>query len=188
MSLEELVSTYGYAAVAIGTFLEGETVLILGGLSAHRGFLELPWVIMCAFLGSFLGDQTCFYIGRVNGERFLAKRPHLKVKATKVITLLNAHQTSLILGARFMYGLRTVTPFIIGAAKVSPIRYLILDAVGALAWAITVSYLGYTFGYAFEAMIPEVKHYEVLLFSSIAGLGLAVWVVRQFTMRRGSNG
>jgi hypothetical protein len=32
MSLEELISTYGYVAIAMGTFLEGETVLILGGV------------------------------------------------------------------------------------------------------------------------------------------------------------
>lgn len=36
MSLEELISTYGYAAGGIGTFLEGETILILGGFAAHR--------------------------------------------------------------------------------------------------------------------------------------------------------
>jgi membrane protein DedA with SNARE-associated domain len=143
-------------------------------------------VIVCAFLGSFLGDQTYFYIGRTHGEKFLAKRPHWKDKSEKVLSLLNTHQTWLILGARFMYGLRTVTPFLIGAAKISPVRFLILDAIGALAWAIVVAYLGYAFGYAFEAMIPQVKHYEVLIFTSIAGVGLAIWLIRQFTKRRRS--
>ena len=52
MLLEELITTYGYAAVGIGSFLEGETVLVLGGLAAHRGYLELPWVIVYAFLGT----------------------------------------------------------------------------------------------------------------------------------------
>ena len=69
MSLEELVANYGYTAVAIGTFLEAETILLLGGFAAHRGLLELPWVIVCAFLGSFVGDQAFFYIGRMNGEK-----------------------------------------------------------------------------------------------------------------------
>ena len=69
MSLEELVANYGYLAIVIGTFLEGETILVLGGFAAHRGFLELPWVMLCAFLGSMAGDQTFFYIGRRNGGR-----------------------------------------------------------------------------------------------------------------------
>ena len=71
MSLAEMVSTYGYAAIAIGTFLEGETVLILGGFAAYRGYLELPWVLVSAFIGTLLGDQLYFYIGRTKGHRFL---------------------------------------------------------------------------------------------------------------------
>ena len=183
MSLEELISNYGYAAITIGTFLEGETILILGGISAHRGYLELPWVIVCAFFGGFFGDQAYFYIGRTRGAQFLSKRPHWEKKSEKVLRLMQSHQTALILGARFMYGLRTVTPFFIGVAKVSPVRFLVLDAIGALVWAIVVAYLGYAFGYVFEAMIPAIKHYEITFFSSIAGIGVAIWVIRQIGRR-----
>ncbi len=67
MSLQELVSNYGYLAIGVGTFLEGETILVLGGLAAHRGFLQLPWVVVCAFLGAFSGHQLYFHIGRHKG-------------------------------------------------------------------------------------------------------------------------
>lgn len=110
MSLETLISTYGYAAIGIGAFLEGETILILGGLAAHRGYLELPWVIVCAFLGTLFGDQLYFYIGRTKGKALLERRPHWKSKSEKVFLLLNRHQVWVILGFRFLYGLRTVTP------------------------------------------------------------------------------
>lgn len=30
-------------AVFLGTFIEGEIVLVLGGIAAHRGYLDLPW-------------------------------------------------------------------------------------------------------------------------------------------------
>ena len=49
MTLESIVDTYGYLAVLLGTFLEGETILVLGGFAAHRGYLALPWVIVAAF-------------------------------------------------------------------------------------------------------------------------------------------
>ncbi len=77
MSLQELISNYGYLTIAVGTFFEGETVLVLGGLAAHRGFLLLPGVIACAFLGAFCGNQLYFHIGRRKGATFLAKRPAL---------------------------------------------------------------------------------------------------------------
>jgi len=91
MSLEELISTYGYAAVGIGAFLEGETVLVLGGFAAHRGYLELPWVIVCAFFGTLFGDQLYFYIGRTKGKSVIEKRPHWKSKSERVFSLLDKH-------------------------------------------------------------------------------------------------
>lgn len=184
MSLDELLTHYGYWAVAIGTFLEGETILILGGFAAHRGFLELPWVIVCAALGSFAGDQTFFHIGRMNGERILEKRPHWKAKSTKVLAMMHKNQTGLILGFRFLYGIRSVTPFLLGAAKISPLKFFFLDMIGAIVWAVTVGFLGYSFGYAIEAMLGDIKHYEMGFFGVMAAVGLGFWLFRLLTRKR----
>ncbi len=184
MSLEELVANYGYVAIAIGTFLEGETILVLGGFAAHRGFLELPWVIVCAFLGSFSGDQTFFYIGRTNGDKILEKRPHWKAKSTRVLAMMEKHQTWLILGFRFLYGIRSVTPFLLGAAKVSRPRFFVLNMIGAGVWAIAVGCLGYSFGYAIEAVLGNIKRYEMGVFGVMAIVGLGFWLFRLLTKKR----
>ena len=64
MSVTELVSHYGYIAVAVGCLLEGETVLLTAGFAAHRGMLDLPAVLAVAFVASALGDQIFFQLGR----------------------------------------------------------------------------------------------------------------------------
>lgn len=176
MSLEELISNYGYAAIGIGAFLEGETVLILGGFAAHRGYLELPWVIVCAFLGTLFGDQLYYYIGRAKGKAAIEKRPHWKSKSEKVFSLLDKHQIWLILGFRFLYGLRTVTPFIIGASRISPSRFLVLNILGALVWAIVVGVLGYLFGHTLEILMGDIKKYELLVFAVLLVAGVLVWL------------
>ena len=51
MELASLIQTYGYGIVLIGTVLEGETVLTLAGFAAHRGYLQLPLVIVTAAVG-----------------------------------------------------------------------------------------------------------------------------------------
>ncbi len=177
MSLDALISSYGYAAIAIGTFLEGETVLVLGGFAAHRGYLELPWVIVAAFFGTLCGDQLYFYIGRAKGKGALDRRPNWQSKSEKVLSLLNRHQIPLILGFRFLYGIRTVTPFLIGAAGISPSRFLILNIIGASVWAIVVGTLGYLFGHALEIFIGDLKRYELLVFAILALAGLLVWFI-----------
>jgi len=178
MSLEELITTYGYATVGIGSFLEGETVLVLGGFAAHRGYLELPWVIVSAFLGSLFGDQLYYFIGRVKGKSLLEKRPQWKAKSEKVFSLLHKHQILLILGFRFLYGLRTVTPFVIGASKIKPARFIILNILGAAIWAVIVGTMGYLFGYTLEIFIDNVKKYELLVFAGLAGIGIIIWLLR----------
>lgn len=176
MTLEQLVSTYGYAAIGIGTFLEGETILILGGFAAHRGYLELPWVILSAFLGTLIGDQLYFYIGRFKGRGLLEKRPRWKSRSEKVFRLLHTHQIWLILGFRFLYGLRTITPFIVGSSGISPLRFLLLSTIGALIWSIVIGVLGFLFGQTLEVLIGDIKRFELEVFAVLAIVGAAVWL------------
>lgn len=186
MSLEELITTYGYAAVGIGSFLEGETVVVLGGFAAHRGYLELPRVIFCAFLGSLFSDQLYYFIGRIKGKSVLEKRPKWKAKSEKVFSLLYKHQILLIFGFRFIYGLRTVTPLLIGASRVAPTRFIILNILGAAIWAVIVGTMGYLFGYTLEKFIVDVKKYELLVFAGLAGIGVIIWLLH-FRKRPSAN-
>lgn len=175
MSLHELIANYGYWAVLVGTFLEGETILVLGGLAASRGYLELPWVMVVAFIGTVLGDQLYFYIGRFNGNKILAKKPRWQEKSARVFDLMARHEVKMILGYRFLYGIRTVTPFLIGASRIHPVRFLVLNIIGSAIWAVAVAYLGYLFGEAFELFMADAKKYEMGLFGIIIGAAVAYW-------------
>ncbi len=183
MSLEELISTYGYAAIAIGTFLEGETVLILGGLAAYRGYLELPWVLVSAFWGTLFGDQLYFYIGRAKGQSILEKHRKWKSKSEKVFSLLDRYQVLIIWGFRFLYGLRTVTPIVLGASRISPLRFLSLNILGAFTWTIVIGGMGYLLGHTLEIIIGDIKRYELLLFIGLAALGVIVRILRLFSKK-----
>ena len=98
MTAQYLLSTYGYIALMIGTFLEGETILVAAGFLAHRGYLELPWVILFAFIGTFGGDQFYFFLGRVKGMDFIKSRPLWQAKSARVFALLKKHQLAVIVG------------------------------------------------------------------------------------------
>ena len=88
MSLAILVSTYGYAAIALGAFFEGETVLVLGGLAASQGYLALPGVCAAAFLSTLCADLVWFHLGRAKGPALLEKRPSWKARSAKLFALL----------------------------------------------------------------------------------------------------
>src|SRR4051794_7381171 len=106
MDLAALIQQYGYAAVFVGSVLEGETLVVLAGLAARRGYLTLQWVIVIAAAGAFLGDQLCFFAGRRMGPRVLARWPRLEPSVTRADNLLARHGAFLVIGLRFTYGLR----------------------------------------------------------------------------------
>jgi len=175
MPIETLIVTYGYAAILIGTFFEGETVLVLGGFAAHRGYLELTWVITFAFLGTLCGDQLYFYLGRARGTKVLEKRPYWRAKSARVFRMLHDHRLLIILTFRFLYGLRTVTPLILGASGISPLLFLFLNFVGALLWAVSVGLAGYFFGHVVASGIGPIEKYEFWVFVGLAIVGASAW-------------
>jgi membrane protein DedA with SNARE-associated domain len=71
--LEDLIRHYGYLTILVATVLEGETVVLLGGFAAHRGYLDLAGVMAAAFAGSVAGDQLYFEIGRRKGLAFIER-------------------------------------------------------------------------------------------------------------------
>lgn len=184
-TLESAIQTYGYLAILVGTFLEGETILILGGFAAYRGYLELPWVITAAFTGTVCGDQLFFFLGRWHSQRFLSKRPSWRRRVEKAQRLLERVRTPLMLGFRFLYGLRSVTPFVIGMSDVRTALFVFLNVLGAAVWALTVGTAGYIFGDALEILLGNIKRYELLAFAAIALAGLVIWLLSLRRRRRG---
>ena len=175
--MEALIAHYGYLAVLVGTFLEGETVLILAGFAAHRGYLQLPLVIAAAFLGTLFGDQLFFYLGRRHSEYLLSKRPHWRPRLERAQTLIQSYRVPIILGFRFLYGLRTVTPFALGMSQIPLRLFAPLNVIGALVWAVSFGYAGYLFGQAMEIFLGDLKRYEYWLFAALAAVGLVIWFV-----------
>lgn len=177
VNVPELIQHYGYLAVAVGTFLEGETVLLLlAGAAASRGHLALPTVIGVATLASFAGDQLFFLLGRRHGSRLLARWPSLHARTARARGLLERHHTSVILAVRFLYGLRVAGPIAIGMSGVPWLRFLLLNLAGAIVWAIIVAGVGYGFGQAAARMLGGVDADELLWVGALL-LGVGLWWV-----------
>ncbi len=184
MTLEVLISTYGYSAIAAGAFFEGETVLILGGLAVHQGYLAMPGLLASAFFATLAADQLYFHIGRAKSLALLEKRPSWKAKGDKVFALLRRHQSLVAVSFRFFYGMRAVVPFALGATGISWIRFLALDLIGAGAWAATYATLGYLFGRTLKIVLGDMKRYEPWFFAAVALLGTLVWLVHRYPRKR----
>jgi membrane protein DedA with SNARE-associated domain len=187
--VEHLIATYGYLAVAVGSFLEGETVLVMAGFAAHRGYMDFRYVVLTAFLGSFAGDQLYFFLGRKHGVALLARRPRWQARAARVHRLLERRHALFIIAFRFglVWGFRTVAPFVIGMSRVPTSRFVLFNTIGAAAWALSIGALGYFFGHGLELLLGDVKRYELEAFLFLVAVGAGSWLWRFLRRRRATS-
>ncbi len=185
--MQHLIEQYGYFALFIGSILEGETVLIIAGFAAHRGYLDIFWVIVVAAIAGFIGDQFFFTLGRMRGPQIIARFPTIQLQAARAQKLVQRYNTGLIIGVRFMYGLRVAGPVFLGMSSVSHLRFGVFNLIGAFLWAGVVGGAGYAFGQAFEMMLQHARRYEEIAFATILAVGVVVWVYRRAKQMRDAN-
>ncbi len=161
MSLEQLINHYGYWALLGGTFIEGETILLIAGFLAHQGNFQLGLVMLAAFAGSLAGDQASYILGLLWGKPLLARSKKLRKSAEKVWRFLERYNTPIMVGFRFVYGIRLATPIAIAQTRVSPRRFFFLNALGALLWSVAVSGAGYLFGSTLQFFFNDLPKYEL---------------------------
>lgn len=176
---------WGYPALLIGTMLEGETVLVLAGYAAHRGYLAFPVVVVVALLGSIVGDLLCFLLGRWRGPELLATRPSLHAPVERFRRIFERRGSYVIVILRFLYGLRIAGPFTIGmSSNISLLRFVALDTLGGLLWAPVVGGLGYAFGEVALRVLTRVERYEAVLLVGLLSAGLLWRFARAGRARR----
>jgi membrane protein DedA with SNARE-associated domain len=184
LQVAALIARYAYPALFVGAVLEGETVLALAGLAAHRGYLDLRVVIAVAALGGFFGDQIWFELGRRAGPALVARWPDLSPGVARMQQLLAGRQAAVIFGLRFLYGMRIVGPVAMGMSGVSRRLFLTLNALGATLWGAVFAGLGYVLGETLQAVLGDLRRIELAVFAAVALAGLIVGLARRARRRR----
>jgi len=183
LDLNALIAAYGYWVIFIGCLLEGETVLILGGMAAHQGSLQWPQVIGWATLGGILGDQLLFWTGRYGGARLLPRLKRHQAAIERVQGLIQRYPSTSVFAVRFLYGMRLVGPMVIGASGLAPWRFALLNVLGAAVWAILFVSAGYWAGEALQHFLGDLKPYRLPIFLGVIALVVLAALVRHLRNR-----
>ncbi|WP_376088703.1 DedA family protein [Roseomonas sp. CCTCC AB2023176] len=180
--IQEIWASYGalaYVLAALWAFFEGETfVLIASALGAATGLVD-PWILLVAvWIGSFLGDQTWFSLGRRYGPGVLKRFPNAEAKFQNATGMLDQYGTWFILSFRFLYGIRNVAAAACGLAGFDRKRFMMLNFVAAGVWASSFVAAGWFLG----GLIGPQNLFYVIAGSAL--LLLTVFLYRRFRRRR----
>ena len=167
-----LIHVYGYWLMAFGALIEGETFLLAGGIAASQGYLHLPGLILLALVGSTVHDHFFYVLGHFGGRRLLHRFKSLEEKSKRGLVLVDKYGIGLILALRFLYGLRTVLPVLLGMSPIKYYKFLIFDVIGGVLWSGFFVLGGYFFGKALAEIIKEIDYYESKIW-----MGLVIFII-----------
>jgi membrane protein DedA with SNARE-associated domain len=166
--VHELLSHFGYPAVFLGTVLEGETFILLGGFLSHRGYLRLGPVILLAAFGAFSGDVVYFFLGRRYGRSLLEKNQRSREMLPWLESWMHRYQVLWIFGMRYLYGIRWLAAALAGSSGMNLLRFAVLSLPACLLWASVVGLLGYAAGEMVGRLLEDVKRYELIVLAVLA--------------------
>lgn len=160
--LKNLLFTYkdlAYLIIFLWCILEGEMALILAGIFAHEGHVNLPLIVFVAGLGAFVGDQIYFYIGRYNKEYIQKRLVKQRRKFAVAHLLLQKYGWPIIFIQRYMYGFRTVIPMSIGITRYNSKKFAFINLISAWLWAFITIMLAWYFGDEIWYIIHLIEHH-----------------------------
>lgn len=186
MTIETLAARYGLFAIFLGSGIEGEMVVVTGGLLAHQQIVSVWGAAAAAVAGSFTADQFFFIAGRHFRQRSLLRAIAAKPAFAKALAALDRHPIGFTFAFRFIYGLRTVSPIAIGMSHIPISTFVILNAIAATIWGILFTGVGYAFGHGLENVLGHFRSLRHLFLAAglIAAISYVVFASGRWLLRR----
>lgn len=165
---------FAETGLAVGFFLPGDSLLVVAGLFAAAGKLNL-WVMMILlFIAAVVGDAVGYYSGKTMGKAIFS-RPKSRFFNPKHLEKAHAfyekYGGKTIIIARFVPIVRTFAPIVAGAANMTYKNFFIFNIFGGFLWVFSMLLAGYflgglvesAFGIKLEDHIDKVVIVVVLL-------------------------
>ena len=180
---------YRYLVIFLGTFIEGELVLIAGGFLVYEGHLSFTVLVLLATLSAIIGDNIFYWVGR--SQRGGTRHP----LATRLLNFIGEHRLfkgeqfvrrhggKSVFFVRFFYGLRYAGAMTAGLLGMNIGRFFLFNFIGSFIWAVIIGALGYVFGQSLEAIAKGVKLAEIGFLLVLAGL-LAIYLLSRKKKRK----
>jgi membrane protein DedA with SNARE-associated domain len=172
---------FAEAAILVGMVLPGETALLVAGVFAQRGVLNLPLMIVVAVLSAIAGDSVGFEFGKKFGPSLRRSRIGRYVgerRWSAVDGFIHQHGGKAVLIGRLTALFRALVPSMAGMGGMRYRTFIVWNVAGALIWAPSCVLLGY----AFSTSLSTVG--TALTWAPFALIGVAAVVYLGLHLRR----
>lgn len=167
----------------VGLVAPGETTIIVGGVVAGQGEIDIIALIAIVWVCAVAGDVTSFLMGRRLGRSFLVRHGGrfgmTEERIGSVDVFFERHGGKAVFLGRFVGLVRAVAPFLAGSSGMSLRRFLPYDILGAGLWGTALCLLGFVFWRSLDRVLAIAKEGALALGLVICVVVAVVWVVRR---------
>src|SRR5918999_215140 len=140
---------FAETGLAVGFFLPGDSLLVVAGLFAATGKLNLAILLSTLFIAAVVGDAVGYYTGLRLGPRLFKRQKSLLFHPShlqKAHAFYEKYGGKTIIIARFVPIVRTFAPIVAGAAIMPYRRFVVFNVVGGFLWVFSMILAGYFLG------------------------------------------
>ena len=170
---------FAEAALMVGFFIPGETAVVIGGVLAGLGRVNLAVMIVVVVVCAIVGDSVGFEVGKSAGPWLTTHRPLKGNSAVRyTLGLLEKYGGPAVFLGRFIAFARAVIP---GLAGMSGLRYrtfLFWNVLGGIAWGVGYTLLGYVVGLSFQRILAQIGLWSLAVVAVLVA-GVVVFEVRR---------
>jgi undecaprenyl-diphosphatase len=195
--VERLFANYGYYVVFIGVLVEnsmflgllvpGAVILILAGLAAENGSINIWYVFALAFTATIIGDTVSYLIGRLGWTRVL-ERTGMGPAIEKLREPMHAHSVWIILSYHLAGYSRVVGPAAAGIFRIPYRRWAPLDHAGGAIWVLLYTGIGVALGLGGVEFGDTKRTVQVLEWFFLGVFAVVIFIVFVRAARRGDRG
>ncbi len=135
--------------LAVGFFMPGDSLLVVAGLFAAAGKLNLAILLSTLFVAAVVGDAVGYLTGARLGPRLFKRKKSLLFRPShlqKAHSFYEKYGGKTIIIARFVPIVRTFAPIVAGAAEMPYRRFVVFNVVGGFLWVTSMTLAGYFLG------------------------------------------
>jgi len=179
---------FAETGLAVGFFLPGDSLLVVAGLFAAAGKLNVMILLSTLFVAAVVGDAVGYYSGLKLGPRIFSRQQSLVFRPShlrKAQEFYEKYGGKTIIIARFVPIVRTFAPIVAGAAQMPYRQFVTYNVVGGFLWVFSMILSGYFLGSIVESAfgIKLEDHIEKVVVVVVA-LSLLPPVFEYFKARR----
>jgi membrane protein DedA with SNARE-associated domain len=189
-----LIAQYGLLLVFVNVLVEqaGAPVpamptLVVAGAVAAGGDLSITAILLVSLVACLLGDLPWYWAGRHFGSAMMRTLCRISLSPDSCVrnseVQFERWGGRMLVVAKFVPGLSTVAPPLVGAMGLSLHLFLLLDGVASLLWAGVPVALGYIFAAQIDSLLAALANAGTLALELVLGL-FALYIVGKWWRRR----